>query len=277
MRPQKENYKATVDNDEIDSRIYGKPHLKEGLIYKEFSKNLHVIEPFDHVKLALNNPKRFILTEGIDPHERTPHYWIRFLYDKQENILYVCDELKAPRESMIIADFARLIKMKRGITKGGMIEPAWCQIDTSSMKPSVISYKAGDEEQDETQTIRLEFYRNGISTILCAKDNAIGLNEVKKRLKVVKTKNTGEIKRKPQLYVFNTCPGVLWEFSRYSWDSYSSSKIAEKSELLNRVKKKDDHYMDIIKYECIKLKPIVDSPLQETTTEYVENYPGMGY
>jgi len=272
----KENYKATVDDDEIDSRIYGKPHLKEGLIYKEFSKNLHVIEPFDHVKKALSNPRRFILTEGIDPHERTPHYWVRFLYDKQENILYVCDELKAPRESMIIADFARLIRIKRGITKGGMIEPAWCQIDTSSMKPSVISYKANDETQDETQTIRLEFFRNGISTILCSKDNAIGLNEVKKRLKVVKT-NTGEIKRKPQLYVFNTCPGVLWEFSRYSWDSYSSAKISEKSELLNRVKKKDDHYMDVIKYECIKLKPIVDSPLQETTTEYVENYPGMGY
>ena len=78
--------------NEVDSRIYGKPHLKEGLIYKEFSKSLHVIEPFDHVSLAQKNPKRFILTEGIDP----PHHWIRFLYDKQENILYVCDELKAP-------------------------------------------------------------------------------------------------------------------------------------------------------------------------------------
>lgn len=268
----KDNYLATVDPDEIESRVYGKPHLKEGLIYKEFGE-IHKIEPFDHIAMAKGNNKRYELHEGIDPHERTPHHWIRFLYDRQENKIYICDELKAPCESMIVADFARLIKMKRGIDRNGMIRPTYCQIDTASMKPDVI-FKHPDEDREDAHTIRLEFHRNGIETILCSKDNAVGLGEVKKRLKVVKTSD-GTVKRAPLIYVFNTCKGVIWEFSRYSWDSYTSAKVSEKHDILNKPLKKDDHYMDIVKYECIKMRN--DFGSIESTPEYEEMYNGMGY
>ena len=268
----KKAYLDTIDPDEIQSRVYGKPHLKEGLIYKEFNA-LHKVDSFDHVSLALKNPKRYELHEGIDPHERTPHHWIQFLYDRKENKIYICDELKAPVESMIVADFSRLIKLKRGKHKGSMINPLYCQIDTSSMKPDVI-FKHPDEDREDTHTVRMEFLRNGIETILCTKDNAIGVGEVKNRLKIVKTLG-GEIKKAPSLLVFKNCKGVIWEFSRYSWDSYTSAKISEKNDILNRPKKKDDHYMDIIKYECLKMKN--DMGLHIETFDYVENYPGTGY
>jgi phage terminase large subunit-like protein len=268
----KQNYLKTVDPDEVESRVHGRPHLKEGLIYKEF-KPIHIIEPFDHVKLAKTNPRRYELHEGIDPHERTPHHWIRFLYDRKENKIYVCDELKAPVQSMVISDYARMIKNIRGSNKKGPILPLYCQIDTSSQKPDVIN-KHPDEDQENAHTIRQEFYRNGIETILCTKDNSIGLGEVKKRLKVVKTVD-GTIKRMPLLYVFNTCKGTLWEFGRYSWDSYQSSKIEEKNEMLNRPKKKNDHFMDIIKYECIKMRNDVGSV--DEYEEYEDQYEGMGY
>lgn len=268
----KENYMKTVDEDEIESRVYGRPHLSEGLIYKSFGA-IHKVEPFDHVRLAINNPRRYELHEGIDPHERTPHHWLRFLYDRHTDSIYVCDELKAPTESMIIADFARIIKLKRGKNKNGMINPLYCQIDTSSMKPDVI-HKHPDEDREDTHTIRLEFFKNGIETILCTKDNAMGINEVKKRLKVVKTES-GEIKRMPKLYVFNTCKGVIWEFSRYSWDSYTSAKVSEKNEILNRPLKKNDHFMDIIKYECLKMRN--DIGHEDPEEVYEEQYEGMGY
>ena len=267
----KEDYLLTCDPDEIESRVHGKPHLKEGLIYKNFSE-IHKIEPFDHVILARKNPLRYELHEGIDPHPRTPHHWLRFLYDRQEDTIYICDELKAPIESMLVADFSRLIKMTRS-NGNKSIAPLYCQIDTSSQVPDVL-HKHPDEDREDTHTIRLEFMRNGIETILCTKDNAVGIGEVKKRLKVVKTAD-GTIKKAPKLKIFKTCAGVMWEFSRYSWDSYSSSKAEEKNEMLNRPIKKNDHFMDIIKYECLKMRN--DIGLQIETEEYVEQYPGTGY
>jgi len=264
----KENWIKTIDKDDIESRIHGKPHLKEGLIYKSFSSN-HIIEPFEWRELLRRLPKRYYLHEGIYPHERTPHHWVQFLYDKDLNILYVVDELKAPTESMIVKDFSSLIRHKRR-----SVIPSYCQIDTSSMKPDIIS-RHPDEDQENVHTVRMEFMKNGIDTILCSKDNAVGINAVKQRLKVVKTIE-GIVKRKPLIYIFNNCSGVIWEFKRYSWGSYSSSTMSEKKELMNKPLKKDDHFMDIIKYECIKLQN--DYMYQESEDYKDESiYAGMGY
>lgn len=261
----KKNWLETIDPDEKESRVHGKPHLKEGLIYKDFG-DIHVVDEFDYISKVRVNPSRWKLHEGIDPHERTPHHWIRFLYDKETDIVYVVEELKAPKESMIVSDYCRLIKQKR---QG--INPDFCQIDTSSMKPDIIT-KHRDEDQEDVHTVRNEFTNNGIETILCSKDNAIGINEVKKRLKVVKT-NSGDVKRKPLIYVFNSCSGVLWEFKRYSWDSYSSDSLKERKEALNKPLKKNDHFMDIVKYECIKLKNdfgYMDEPIFSPDPVYEE-------
>lgn len=262
----KDQLLAGIDPDEVESRWEGKPSIASGLIYKGFGKT-HQIERFDYRSMLLQNPNRYELHEGIDPHERTPHHWLMFLWDKHENIVYVVEELKAPIESMLVKDYSRLIHYKRQ-----KLVPAFCQIDTSSQKPDVIT-RHPDEDQENVHTVRMEFMRCGIQTILCTKDNNIGINAVKERLKVVKTRN-GDIKRMPTLYVFNDLKGVIWEFSRYSWDSYATAKMEEKNELVNKVKKKDDHFMDIIKYECIKVKsdPIEDEIYIERTI-----YDGMGY
>lgn len=263
----KDTYLETVDPDEIQSRVYGKPHLKEGLIYKEF-RPVHIVEPFDYKALLRGNNSRYSIHEGIDPHERTPHHWVRFLYDRELDHVYVVDELKAPYECMIIRDYALLIKHKRG-----KVIPDFTQIDTSSMKPDIISSHP-DEDRENVHTVRMEFFNCGIETILCTKDNAVGIESVKKRLKVVKNKE-GEIKRMPKLYVFNNCKGVIWEFNRYSWDSFSSAKIEERSEMKNKPMKKDDHFMDILKYECIKLKNDLGTEVEQQQDEAL--YDLMGY
>ena len=54
-------------------------------------------------------------------------------------------------------------------------------------------------------------------------------------------------------YVFNNLSGIRYEFKRYSWQAYASDVIAEKKETLNKVNKKDDHFLDCLKYECIKI------------------------
>lgn len=253
----KKQLKDSIDPDDVVSRIEGKPHIKQGLIYKEFNE-MHKIARFDYVAEKKNNRARWEITEGIDPHERTPHHWCRFAYDKDNDILYVVEEIKSPHEAELVSDFSRRIKESRKCMRP--LEPEYCQIDTSSMKPIPISIHR-DEEQSDVHTIRLEFAQCGIHTILCQKDNALGIATVKGRLKTVRT-ISGEIKRRPKLYVFNDLQGVLWEFGRYSWDKYESDKVAERKEMINKPYKKNDHYMDVVKYECIKRAVKIDTKVE---------------
>jgi phage terminase large subunit-like protein len=267
----KDLIKNTIDPDEVDSRIHGKPHLKEGLIYKEFG-NIHKVDRFDYTELVRTNPNRWQLHEGIDPHTRTPHHWCSFLFDRANNVLYVVEALKAPKESMLIEDFARLIKAKRARSRGKVLMPTYCQIDTSSMTPEV-THIQGDEDQEDIHTVRLSFFKAGIQTILCTKDNSVGINAVKTRLKVVR--QNGEVKRNPRLYVFNDLTDVNWEFMRYSWGAFSNSKVSESKEMINKPQKKSDHFMDIIKYECIKIQ--LDTPHDRIYPDEILRYPDMNY
>ena len=243
---KKAKYRAGCDPDEIDSRIYGKPMQKEGLIYKEF-KDSHILKPFDYIEKWMNDKDRWEIYEGIDPHLRTPHHWARFALDKVNNILFLVDELKAPKEAMVISEFAALIKEKRAY-KGKEIKPRYCQIDTSSQMP--IPMKGFGENVQEDFTIRTEFAKAGIPTILCQKDNSIGIAAVKKRLMFNKTATQKNI---AGLYIFSTCTTTVFELRRYSWASHMSAKVEERKGEMNAIQKKNDHLCDIIKYQCIKL------------------------
>lgn len=261
-----------LDEDERETRYYGKPRILEGLIYKDYDAS-HKIDRFDYVELVKKYPERFFISEGIDPHERTPHHWNRFLFDNDNDILYVVEEIAAPYESMLIRDFSLLIKNSRKQITSKSVKIEYCQIDTASMKPDVINVHP-DEDQTNVHTVRREFQRNGVETILCMKDNAIGIGQVKARLKTVKTAS-GKVKRKPTIYFFNDLHGTNEQMSKYVWEGYATEKSKERKEQLNRPKKKNDHYCDIVKYEC--LKRLIKKPVEEFYQEPDDLYDGIGY
>ena len=266
----KKQFMSLIDQDEWEARIEGNISSKQGLVYKEFDPSKHTIKQsqFDWRRALQMSPTRYHLSEGIDPHERTPHHWLRFVYDEQEDVVYIVDELKAPVESMVISDFAELIKEKRE----GFV-PEYCQIDTSSMKPDVIT-KRNTEHQDDVHSIRSEFFKHGISTVLCSKNNALGIGLVKDRLKTVRRVND-VVMSGAKLYVMDNCTGILGEFKLYSWQSYISDTVGERNEMPNQPMKKNDHFMDIMKYECIKRNRSGKTELQTYTEQ--EMYTEMGY
>jgi len=261
----------SVDFEERQARIEGKPHIKQGLIYKSYCED-HRIDRFDYVSEVKKNPNRWQITEGIDPHERTPHHWLRFLYDNDNDILYVVEEIAAPYECMLIRDFALLIKNSRK-EMGKSIKIDWCQIDTSAMKPDVINIHP-DEEQTNVNTVRREFTRNKIDTILCIKDNSVGLDAVRSRLKILRN-SEGKVLKKPRFYFFKDLLGTHEQISKYVWESYSSSMVTDRKEMTNKPRKKDDHFCDILKYEAIKrINKQEEDKFQYQETEI---YEGIGY
>jgi phage terminase large subunit-like protein len=263
----KKQFMQSVSEEDYATRIDGKPHLKEGLIYKEF-KDIHKIERFDYISLVRQNPGRWKLSEGIDPHNRTPHHWLRFLYDSLEDSLYVVEELKAPEESMRISHFSKMLREQRR----GVPELEYTQIDTSAMTPDIIKLHP-DEHQDDVFTIRTEFAQNGIPTILCMKDNSVGIALTKERLRAT-VNAEGKQVAKPKLHVFNDLKGIISEFEMYQWASYHSDLIAERNEKLNKPRKKDDHYMDILKYEVLRRHSQNNGGKIPSRHEL---YSGMGY
>lgn len=267
-KESKEQFMASVAKEDFDTRIDGKPHMKEGLIYPEF-KEIHQIERFDYLSLVKNDPNRWKISEGIDPHTRTPHHWLRFLYDTVEDSLYVVEEQRAPVESMRIGEFAKLLRERRR----GVPEIEYTQIDTSSQTPDVVRLHP-DEHQENIHTIRTEFAQNGVATILCMKDNSVGFSLVRGRLVSSVAISKTESKQKPKLHVFNDLKGIITEFGMYQWKSYHSAVVTERNEKLNVPRKKDDHYMDILKYEVLRRHANGNSGRLPTPYEL---YSGMGY
>jgi hypothetical protein len=266
---------ASIDKDEMESRWEGRPHLKQGLVYKEYNASVHLTQIDSNAlyRKAKEQTYPYLIIEAIDPHTRTPHRWVRCYYDTIRDTLYFTDALTAPKESMLVSDFAKLILQKRG-----SLHPDMCLIDTSGETPDVI-VKSPYEYQNKSITINSEFKRAGIDTTLVPKDNNVGINEVKKRLKYLIGSDGKTLISPPKIYFCSTeCKEVDREFMMYSWDSYLSSQAGERKEMVNKVLKKDDHYMDLIKYICLKL--FLGNPENKRKEYYqptVELIEGTGY
>lgn len=241
----RDNFIKNLDPDEVEARVYGKVKLLEGLVYKEFSRSKHIVEPFNYKELYDKDRQRFRIIDSIDPHTRTPHRWMRVFYDTKQDRAYVVDSLIAPIESQTISEFSKLIKAKYMGLK-----PDYTEIDTSSMAPLPIKVMGQDEPIRDDYTIRNEFHKSGITTILCIKDNDTGIRTVKERLHTFE--EHGKV-TKPRLYISSTCEDVIKEFELYQWESHVSSKTEARRGEYNKVRKKDDHFMDLIKYTCLRL------------------------
>lgn len=246
----KKIFLSVVDADEKDARVYGTVTTKSGLVYKEFKPRLHVVPGFDYKTRVKRNRDRFMLIGSIDCHIRTPHRYLEVLWDKEVDEAYVVAELVAPEESMNIASFSALLKQLRGDCV-----PELTLIDTSSMAPLISTATPGENaEQDESSSIRAEFFKAGIQTVLAAKDVGVGIQLVKQRLLPQAKTAT------PRLFVLDSCTEFLKEIARYSWAD-RSAQSTDRYGQQNTVKKTNDHLLDNLRYVVINIEGRSGKPM----------------
>lgn len=65
---------------------------------------------------------------------------------------------------------------------------------------------------------------------------------------------------KEMLFITTRCEKLLWEFPRYRWDKYASSKIASRKNPKEVPMKKDDHAMDALRYG-VASRPALDDEI----------------
>lgn len=254
-----------IDNDEvdmikrglseelIDAKIYGKFVALSGLIYKEYKQDIHKIRRFP---IQSHWPK----VCAIDPHPRNPtavlylavappkeflaqliKYDIPYKKDfinPDRDIYIVYDEVY-PSIPKLIADTAKIMKAKEGVDY-----IMYRLIDNSANTPDPII----------GTTIREEFEKEGIRTILADKDVPNRIFKVRDRLQT------------NSIFFFEDLYETLWEINHYAWDDYKIGR--DYKDPKEKPRKKRDHMMDNLGYICLSSpkfdRPRVYRPLRST-------------
>jgi len=206
--------------DNLEASLFGKFFSHEGLIYKSFDYNKHVIKPIGEI------PSDWMIVLGIDPHDRNPH-GVLFCGLTSQNVWVVFDEIL---ESCIISELAARIKAKMG----SKWPPNLAIIDTSA---NIVQSIAGQSVSDELLN------KYGIYTIPAHKDIRAG------RLKVNSLLDPGD-GGKPKLYFTSNCHNLIREIRHYIWDDWAYRR-KDKLDPKEKPMKKDDHLMDCLRYVCM--------------------------
>jgi len=214
------DFEAGLTEEEKEARIKGRFLHLSGLVYKEFTLQDHVVDDFEI-------PQHWTRYMAIDPHERTPTAVMWFAVDPQENH-WIYDELWLG--GMDLVSIANAIHAQ----EGGLV-PCVRLIDPHNDKDNAM---AGGFN------VRKEFMRHGIFCERANSDTQLGKSRVRKALKPMYNHLSKTVQ--PQLRVFQSCKQTIYEFQHYLWDEHRRNK--EEQGIKDQVKKKDDHFMDCLRY-----------------------------
>lgn len=195
-----------------DRKIKGLWVAAEGVVYEEFNRNIHVIEPFK----PKPEWKRY---RGIDYGYENPFVclWACINPDGQ---LVIYDEHY--ESHMLIGEHARIIKSKT---------ESFYDKDGKPVKPVSYETVADHDAQDNA-----EMRNHGVYTINANKEVIRGIEKVAERLKV---RPNG----RPGMLITSNCVNTIRELSAYSWNERKDGRPVKEEP-----KKVNDHTCDCLRY-----------------------------
>ncbi len=218
---------ASLSEDQLESRRYGRFKASAGLVYPEFDENVHVIEPF-------NIPPDWQDTISIDPGLNNPlsAHWYAVDYDG--NVYVVAEWFESGKDVSYHANNIDRISSSL----------CWKR-DSKGRLSALIDSAANQKTLASSKSVTELFYDFNIAVNpKVNKDLFSGIQRVKQYLKV--------IDGKPKIYIFKSCINLIKELKSYRWGD-GENPI-----------KKDDHCLDEMRY-YIMTKPENLPPKKEKT------------
>jgi len=205
--------------DDKQARIYGRFQHLTGLVYKSFTRRIHVIKPF-----AINL-RDYCVYERADVHPRNPDAVGWYAVDKMDR-KYIIDELYGnyTTEELIYrvrqkSDNFRIINRK---------------IDPSAF--------ITDQHTNNSLAQRITTLSNySLRYTPASKERTMANVRTKDALDF--QENNGNLVKPPELYVFDTCVRHIYEFEHWQYNEYSG-KTAERKHQSETPQDKDDHMME---------------------------------
>lgn len=208
---------------------HGKWVGSEGVVYEEWDRSVHLIDPFD---VPEEWPKYRVIDFGfVNP------FVTQWAAQDPEGRLYLYRELYGTQR--LVSD--------------------WGDDINHYSKGERYQYTLADHDAEGRATLD----EKGIRTQPAHKDVSDGIQAVKARLKVQLHDN------KPRLYVFKNCrvndPDPLLQekhkplCTAEEFDGYIWAKVQRTDSLKEEPVKKDDHGMDALRYLCYELDEVGNS------------------
>ena len=214
---------ASLPDDVLESRRYGRFVRRSGLVYPEFEESVHVIDPFPV-------PPEWQDTLSIDPGLHNPLACHWYAADGDGNVYVVAEHYAAGKDIDWHAE--RIIAKCR--------ELGW-KSDRHGRYAALIDSAADQRTLGGTRSVVSLFADRGIlADTRVDKDVYSGINTVKSYLK-------GESGR-PRLYIFRPCVNLIRELKTYSWGDGE------------RPVKRDDHCLDELRYYLMTAPKARDVP-----------------
>ena len=204
-----ESAKAELSEETFAEQYDGEFVSWSGLIFKRFSRQIHVIDPFPI-------PSHWPVYCAIDPHPSTP-VGVLWLTVDEHGAWYICHE-------MFKADLTIPEVCKKLIA----IEKK-CPVNRYLIDPNA---KYIDKLRGQTMSVQMQFRKGGIPCIEANNKFDGAFYKVSDALLPRPTFADPTIKR-PKLFVFRTCKKTIEEFEDYTWENEKEGK---------------HHLMDDLKY-----------------------------
>jgi len=221
-------FEQGLTDDEKEARMHGKFMHLSGLVYKEFDRRLHVIEPF-------GIPRNWRRVCVLDPHDRKPHAVIWAAVDPFD-VLYVYEDMEC---GGTVQELSNAIKKREGRNQIHLriIDP------NKGKAPSAMG-KSG-KLTDEFVRYGLHFWAG------CNDDLVEGHLEVKRYLKA------GGNNNRPQIFFFNNCAQAIKGMTHYVWDDH---KTGIQKDVKEKPKDLYKDFPDLVRYLCVSKPTYKQAP-----------------
>jgi len=223
-----ENWVAHLTDEEAETRVFGRFFHLSGLVYKEWDREVHLVDPFPI-------PQEWPRWQVVDPHDRRPFFIIWAAVAPDDSVYIYREWPDRPFEEMTSSDIDidGYTKLFQNLEDGE-------SIDFRVMDPAF-----GRQLRGGT-TVQDEFDRRGYYFDCTVKnDIQVGHLKVKEYLRFDRARPVDTLNR-PRLYVFRTCRNTAWCFEHYIW---AEARHAGPAREVVREVGKDG--MDCVRYLCM--------------------------
>lgn len=200
--------KKELNEDYFSQEFLGEFKKFTGLVYKDFDRKLHVIEPFD-----ISN---FSLYRSIDFGTINPFACVWIAVDGDDN-WYIYDEHY--QSEKMLEYHANIINSK------------------SVGKDFICNYRDPSATQLELEFAKYGIYLTPAINVVNDANQGVGISKIQQHLKI------SPFSLKPKLFVFNTCVNTIIEFEKYHWEEQQDD-----ANFKNIPHKSNDHALDAIRY-----------------------------
>lgn len=212
----KANFIASLREEDIESRIHGRPKLYAGCIYREFDDSLHIYYDLPHGWFNFNDPPRDYCTYvATDTHPKTPHATLFAAVSPNNHVYWWAELFEHPE----LTEYCKRIYE--------VLAGRWPH-------RYLLEQAAYNKEATSDQTISDYFVNAGLPVERAPKDLMFGIMKVKDELMRRDARLT---KNGKPIAIHHFAPHLretLREIGRYVWNPNGSGKPVDK----------DDHMME---------------------------------